>query len=831
MAPKGVELSIQTSKTGSTDETAVTDLRYGPRVDAVAIAGTVRAPKVVGSFTAQEALRQLLANSGLRYEFVNARTVAIRAAKRSGDDLKPIASASGNDLRLAQAEGTVKEGSTAANDPIATSQETHVDEIVVTAQKRIERLQDVPMAVSAINAETLVNNNQLRLEDYYQKLPGVSLTRQGTGGEPMIVIRGMTTVGQGNPTAGLVIDDVPFGRSTSLAFLVTMPDIDPGELSRVEVLRGPQGTLYGASSIGGLLKYVTLDPSTQRLSGRLQVGSTHIHQGDDFGHTIRGSVNVPLSDALAVRLSGFTLEDPGYIDNAETGERDVNNRESGGGRFSMLWRPSESFALKLSALMQDSELHGMTDSDTTLEPNLQRNELPGFGKTRRQIEAYSATMTGTLAALELVSTTAYTVNELDNSLEAQSLRALAGIVFPGSGRSAFTNQFEDEKFTQELRATLPIGARLSWLLGLFYTEERNQYRADLFANNNTGAPVGLLLRNLGLPGTSFEERAAFTNLTVDITERFDVQFGGRYGENDQVFNRASVPLCVTAILCASRPALDPAPTFFQTSRSTDDAFTYLATSRFKFSPDLMAYARIASGYRPGGPNFACGQLPPQLCEYDADTSTNYEIGVKGALLDRKLSFETAVYYIDWQDIQVVTTIPVNQVQTQYTDNGSRARSQGVEFSFAAKPVSSLSVTGWVVYNDAELTETVPITVPPAPAGTRLPLSSRWSGSLSAEQRFPITLWGGASGSVGLDATYVGERVNTFNLTATEPTKPSYTQFDLHAGVTFDTWTVNAFVNNLTDKRGILQGGNIVRGATTVDYIQPRAIGLSLSRDF
>jgi outer membrane receptor protein involved in Fe transport len=718
--------------------------------------------------------------------------------------------------------------STGSEDP-STAQGTSqtndaLEEIVVTAQKRMERLLDVPVAVSAISGETLVNSHQLRLEDYFHKLPGVSLTLSGNGSEPMIVIRGMTTAPAGNPTAGVVIDEVPYGRSSSLSFTVNMPDIDPGDLQRVEVLRGPQGTLYGASSIGGLLKFVTVDPSTAGLAGRLQMGTTSVHQGDDLGYSVRGAVNVPLSDTLAVRLSGLTLEDPGYVDNPETGERDVNTRKSEGGRFSALWRPGNHFSLKLSALMQDSVRAGMSDSDTLLEPNLQRMELGGTGAYERKSRAYSATMTGTAGPVELVSATGYSIDELDNSVESFGLRGLANLNFPGSGRASLVTWMENKKFTQELRATLPIGKRLSWLVGLFYTEEQDQYRVDAFANFTSGAVAGLLVRNLGLPDTSFEERAAFTTFTVDVTDRFDIQFGGRYSENDQLFSRASV-------LAGANP-IDAAPNFFQSSRSKDDAFTYLITPRFKVSPDLMTYARVASGYRPGGPNFNCGILPAELCEFDADTSINYEIGAKGTLFDRRLSFDTSVFYIDWKDLQVG---PLIMAGTTFLTNASRATSQGVELAVEARPRAGLSLSAWVVFNEAELAE--PMAAPFSNGtsfiakGTRLPFSARWTGNVAIDQSFPLAFWDGARGVVGVDASYVGDRPGTLSNTNMLRAKPSYVQIGFRTGLTYDSWDLNAFVNNVTDRRGVLRGGDDGLGATLVNYIQPRTIGISVARTF
>ena len=253
----------------------------------------------------------------------------------------------------------------------------------------------MPVPVTAINADSLVNNNQLRLQDYYTRIPGLNLF-QGIYGEPVIAIRGVTAAYGTNTTIGTVVDDIPYGSSTR-GFGYSAPDIDPSELQRIEVLRGPQGTLYGASSIGGLLKYVTVDPSTEQLSGRLQAGISSVSKGDDAAHSVRGSINLPLGDTFAVRASGFSRRDPGYIDNTVTGQQDINSGDAKGGRVAMLWRASDVFSAKLSAVVQEQERDG--SAYAYLLPaytDLQQGQLRGTGWLTRKSAAYSATLTARL---------------------------------------------------------------------------------------------------------------------------------------------------------------------------------------------------------------------------------------------------------------------------------------------------------------------------------------------------------------------------------------------------------------------------------------------------
>ena len=214
------------------------------------------------------------------------------------------------------------------------------------------------------------------LQDFFSKVPGLTVVPSVQSNQTLS-IRGITT-GVGNPTVGVTVDDVPYGASTNTAGGGVVPDIDPGDLARVEVLRGPQGALYGASSMGGLLKFVTRDPSMDEFRGRVQVGATSVRNGDDPGYNARGSVNVPLGATWAMAASAFNRREPGYVKNVVTGDEGANRADATGGRLAMLWRPSDRFSLKLSALMQEIEGQGSSSVDAALG-DLQQSRLPGSG--------------------------------------------------------------------------------------------------------------------------------------------------------------------------------------------------------------------------------------------------------------------------------------------------------------------------------------------------------------------------------------------------------------------------------------------------------------------
>jgi outer membrane receptor protein involved in Fe transport len=258
-----------------------------------------------------------------------------------------------------------------------------------------------------------------------------------------------------------------------------------------------------------------------------------------------------------------------------------------------------------------------------------------------------------------------------------------------------------------------------------------------------------------------------------------------------------------------------------------NAFTYLFTPQFKVSPDFMVYARLASGYRPGGANV--NNTVHGLPSFDPDTTKNYEIGAKSDFLDHKLSFDASVYYIDWKDIQLQVIDPTTKSALYI--NGSTAKSQGVEFSTQARPLNGLSVSAWVAYDDAELTRALPLGLPGTAIGAtgeRLPNSSRYSGQLSLDQEFALT--GRLSGFVGGSVSYIGDRKGIFTRTDIRADLPAYVKIDLRAGVTIASWKADFYVNNMADKRGVASLASPVN-PNTFFIVPPRTLGLNMSRSF
>jgi outer membrane receptor protein involved in Fe transport len=744
--------------------------------------------------------------------------------KSSPDPFRVAQSNQGTDSGAAQVSGSTARLTQNEKNPQT------LEEVIVTAQKREERLQDVPVPVTVLNADALTEVAQFSLRDYFSSVPGLNVTPNPYGAL-QATIRGLTSGTFANPTVGVTVDDVPFGPSSSLAWGENVPDVDPGNLARIEVLRGPQGTLYGASSMGGLIKYITVAPSTDGVNGHIELGTSSIYNAANLGYNARGAVNFPLGNTFAVRVSGFTHEEPGYIDNIVSGQQGVNKTKGDGGTLAALWRASDGLTVKATALVQHSTSAGSASVNPALG-DLKQDKSAGVGAYDNTLQAYSLVLAAKLGAVDLISVTAYNINRNTNSADlTNDLGAITENGIPGTGFSGFgvtgtplVNYVNTGKFSQELRLSGAIGARADWLLGGFYDYEDTSYYQDILASvPETGEVVGQSL-HLVLPST-YSESAVFGDLTYHFTDRLSVQFGGRYAKNKQTYQQTFVGPLVEGFFGV------PSPLVYPKAYSDGDAFTYLFTPQLRLSSNAMLYTRLASGYRPGGPNISpTGRgIPP---EYEADKTSTYEIGFKGDMLNHALSLDASLYYIDWKDIQIDATD--EKTQLSYRANGSRAKSQGIEFSMDSHPITGMKLAAWVAWNTAVLTEPMPPTSQIiGQPGDRLPLSARFSASASVDQEFHVVK--SAMGFVGASVGYVGERLDVFNppLPPPQPPRgvfPAYAETDLRAGLRMESWNITLFANNVADKRGILVGDPHSEGSGVV-YIQPRTIGLSVVKKF
>jgi outer membrane receptor protein involved in Fe transport len=716
-----------------------------------------------------------------------------------------------------------------ALDAAQPSDSDALETIVVTAEKREESLKDVPMSVTALSGGSLDKLMDRSFSDYAAMVPGLSLVSSQPG-LTRLTLRGQNAGGVGS-TVAVYLDESPFGSSNALLNgSIISGDFDTWDLQRVEVLRGPQGTLYGANSEGGLLKFVTTAPVLGSFSGAAEVTGEGVNHGGDGGD-VRAVLNLPLGDKVAFRISGFDQDVPGYIDDPLQNKSSINDGHKNGGRASLLAAPTDGLTVRLTATTQDSKYNGTNTVDA--DPVTLKSEHGDLTQERFlgepssfKYENYNATIDWNTGPVNIVSTTSYgilnsdTVSDATSAILAPPSTTLGEILdanFGGSLGSYEDNRADLKKFTQEIRLSSPASATLEWQVGGFYTRETGQLLQHLNAVNlPSGASAGLPSLEIFELDSTYKEWAGFADATYHFNSQFDIQAGGRWSTNEQ-----DVTESVTGLLVPSQLFGTP---------SKGNVFTYSVAPRWHIDANNMLYARVATGYRPGGPNALPPIAPPDVPrEYGADKTTNVELGIRSTQLDGLLSIDVAAFHVDWKDIQLFEVVD----NTGINGNGGKARSQGLEWTVAYVPAHGLTLTSTGAYTDANLTS-------PAPAvngnsGDPLPYAPKWGTSLDGEYNWDA--FASYKGFVGSTWSFVGSRSTDFASSAAaipgQLALPSYQTIDARIGFESDRYRVTLFGKNLADSRGITSyvssGAPGLAGELTV--IQPRTVGVTLSAKF
>ena len=355
------------------------------------------------------------------------------------------------------------------------------DRITVTAQKRTQTLQEVPLSVSVVGGEQLERLNATNFQDYLALVPGLQLN-QSTPGEGRLIMRGVNTGGVAS-TVAVYVDETPFGSSTGLVNAgILAGDFDTFDVERVEVLRGPQGTLYGANSLGGTLKFVTAEPNTDAYEARLRTGIETV-DGGDVGYSGAGVVNVPLGDKVAFRGSGFYRKSGGFINsvgaNGSDVADDVNPSESYGGRASLLFKATDNLSVRLSAILQDiktDESNSIEIDAVTLDPigGGLTNSIFADSTNKAAYRVYSGVVEWDLGAVNIVSSTSY--GTFDQTIHDDFMTfSLAGLVssilMTPPLELVLDQQTDYNKFTQEVRISSADNERFEWMVGGYFTNE------------------------------------------------------------------------------------------------------------------------------------------------------------------------------------------------------------------------------------------------------------------------------------------------------------------------------------------------------------------------
>ena len=737
------------------------------------------------------------------------------------------------------APAMAQEGNAAANDARVRDLADPSSIIIVTAQKREQSLIEVPLSISVVTADTLEKQNVNDISDYLSNVPSLQLV-QSVPGQGRLVLRGLNTGGVAS-TVAVYMDEVPFGSSTDQANGAELAgDFDPFDLARIEILRGPQGTFYGANSLGGLVKYVTNEPDPGALEARVRVGIEDT-QGGDMSYQGNVMINVPLGADLAFRASGSYRRQGGFIDSIGTAgsdvEKNINDFRNYGGRASLQWTPTADLTVRATAFLQTIAVDAPTrvESDpVTLRPlygGLTYSQyVPAFSDIDYRI--YSLFFEYDMGFATLVSATSYGEQKQTRRDEYTFFinTILPAFGLPDTGGDVFLSQItNNEKWTQELRLSSAENVTFEWLVGAYYTQEDGLIDQEFFAvDPGTLNPRPYLPEFGGLGGagtaSDYEEIAVFGNATIHLGERFDIDLGGRYSHNK------------LSSLNTGFGLLGETDPYEGTSK--DNVFTFSVAPRFELGDTASIYARVAKGYRPGGPNVVPPGVPDFPATFGPDTVTSYEIGLKAETSDRTLGIEAAVYRIEWNDIQLFTLLGGFGT----TLNGGKARVEGAEASVRLAPIPGFVTTINASYNDARLTEdTDPITVG-ALDGDPLPYNPKFTISVNTDYEWSISdsVTASIGGSIralssqtgGYDATY---RAIYGQFPDIEP----YEIVDLRAGIDFDRISVQAYVKNLFDVGGVTSvippfssGANAFpNGAALTGVARPRTIGLSVTAGF
>uniref|UniRef100_UPI0035CA27D3 TonB-dependent receptor n=1 Tax=uncultured Sphingomonas sp. TaxID=158754 RepID=UPI0035CA27D3 len=718
-------------------------------------------------------------------------------------------------------------------------------DIVVTAQKRTQTLIDVPQSITVVSGAALERQQATSFQDYLNLVPGLQLD-QSTPGAGRLILRGLNTGGVAS-TVAVYVDETPFGSSSALVNGgVLAGDFDTFDIARVEVLRGPQGTLYGASSLGGLLKFVSNAPDTTKLEGRVRAG-IETTDGGDLSYHGNALINVPLGDTLAVRASGFYNKSGGWIDSIGTSALDgvgsrqtadvaknINGSQSYGGRASLLFKPSDVFDLRLTAHIQNIRAHApsVVESDpNTLQTLYGRETQSQFANQFTNIDyrLYNGLMNYDFGFAKLTASSSYSTQ--NQTLREDATFNLSGLVSAALGAPAndfvLDQKTNDRRFTEEVRLASGKSDLLEWLVGGYYTNEKGlltQNYAAFTPNTTTPIAFPFVLGQVNIR-SKYEEYAGFANATLHLGTRFDLDFGGRYSHNNQTASQDAA-----GVLAGNVPVNS-------NLRSSDNVFTYSVAPKFKISDRASLYARVARGYRPGGPNVITPTAPAGTpTSFAPDTVTSYEVGFKGETADRTFALDIAGYHIDWNNIQLLTVVNGFGINI----NGSSAVSDGGEVTATFRPARGFVTSINGAYTRARLTGDAP-PLTGGLKGDRLPFTPPYSVSVNSDYSWDIAA---AKPFVGGSLRFLSKQSSDFDAdyraaNGRQRTVPSYVVVDLRAGVDFGRFGLEVFARNLTNDDGKTSVGSVTanglplnpNGAIATGVIRPRTVGASITASF
>jgi iron complex outermembrane receptor protein len=718
---------------------------------------------------------------------------------------------------------------------VAATASDALDEVVVTAQRRTERLQDVPAAITALSGDSL---NQMHLQgnaDLAGKVPSLAFDVQGPG-ESTLSIRGIGTSYGLAPAVSYYINETPLDIRTD--GLSGVPDIDFFDVDRVEVLRGPQGTLYGSSSMGGALRILTAQPDPKAFGVNAEIGGSTT-EGGGAGYLAKSAVNLPLSTDSAIRIVGTYEHIAGYINRATPSDysvaqpndpvtaRRINDADVKSGRIIGLWQPMDELTIKPSIMFSEIDAGSVSKYYSNL-PDFTAGAFYASPSTSKLVIG-NLLVEGDLGFAKLMSSTSVLTRNVDSHNDFSLLIANLAPAFGLSQTPIYPETdfltSHNSGFVQELRFTSPAEDRLRWVAGLYFSRYR-QHSEEFDDSESFATKIG---QTTGGNLYTFDQTlvdqqvAAFADLTYRVLPRFEISAGARYYElRDSLENTQSGVLAAPSQPLVHAKASGTSPRIVLT-----------------YHPDVDAtiYATAAKGYRPGGPNVG---LPTNLgCTlanaypslYEPDSVWNYELGAKTEWWQHRLTVDVAVYRIDWKGVQQSVTDP--GCGSLFVANVGDAVTKGAELEINFKPLDSLLLSAGGSYMHAEFTSIAgPFqSASTVQAGDAVPDVPRQKFDVSGEYSIPVG--GQLTGFIRSDWTHLGSVPTGFTY---HDTRPAYSSVGAAVGLRSSRYEASLYGRNLANANGILEiqeGGTLSFGNVFRSQISipPRVVGIDLKMHF
>jgi len=750
----------------------------------------------------------------------------------------------------------------------AQGETAQLGDIIVTAQRREQNVQDVPLSVSILGQDRLEQLQLRRFEDYIRFLPSVSANGSNPGFNPTVVVRGIVA-DVGNVASGSLPPVAQYIDEQPITTIDGAPDLHMYDIARVEQLSGPQGTLFGASSMGGVLRVITNKPDTSRQSFGTDVEINKFSKGS-WGGSLEGFANLPLSDTIALRAVAWYVKRGGYIDNVlgtrtySTGitvdnsryaRDDYNDSQTLGARAALGIDLNDEWTITPSIIWQNTERNGQF----SYKPVLGDLQTDAYTREDGEDTWYQAALTveGKVGDFDLVYAGAYmdrATKQHVNYADYDYLYDQAYGIFPSSARrvddagrpidprQTLINDNNFSKQSHELRLSSPSDRRFRAVVGAFYQRQVQ----DIFLNYNIPG-LASALSVTGTPGASWitsqqridRDYAAFGQSEFDLLPNLTLTAGLRgYRYDNSLFGwfggRSNERLCIGPSATPSAPCVNlgiiedgqPVP-----RRVKGDGVTYRLGATWKISLDHMVYISVSDGFRPGGTNRLGerGQsvLSSATVPYGPDTLTNYELGTRNTILDGRGRINVTLFNQEWRDIQL--GIAINGVN--FIQNVARARSRGVELSTSFEPIDGLNFSINAAYIDAKLlTSYINRGNVIAPAGARLAYSPRFKGNAIIRYEWEAGI---VEPFVQVAQTYQSDVVGGFTNFSRDlfGNFPAYGLTDISAGYRKGKFSLEAYATNLFDHRGVTYRSYLFFRKQTGPYqyvVQPRLIGLRAS---